>query len=328
MSYHHLNQNERYLIGHLHSYGRSIRQIAKELQRAPGTVSRELKRNQLPSFGTYHGPDAHRRAQRRRSEAHRLSCLDHGPLSQYVATRLRWRWSPQQIVGWLRRHYPNDVAMRISHETIYQWIYLQRQLGSDMYQCLRSGRAFRRKHLKNRGIRGRIPGRVGIEHRPEIVEDRQRFGDWESDTMQGTKGTGGLVTHVERRSRYLVAGLAKDGQAKTFNEATIRVFSSVPRVLRHTMTADNGSEFTQFKTLEQKLGVKVYFANPYSAWERGTNENTNGLLRQFFPKGMAFDRVTDEQVAKAVSLLNNRPRKCLGYRTPKEVLPRGVALQS
>lgn len=327
MPYHHLTPNERYLIGHMHSFGRSIRQIARELKRSPGTVSRELARNRMPFYGSYHGSDAQRRAQRRRSSIHRPGLMDHGPLRHYVATRLRWRWSPMQIACRLPIDYPDQMAMRISHEAIYQWIYQQRKQGSDMYQCLRTGRASRRKHLKNKGFRGRIPGRVGIEHRPGIVEDRQRFGDWESDTMQGSKGAGGLVTHVERRSRYLVAGLARDGQAKTFNQTTIHLFGSVSKQLRHTMTADNGREFTQFKTLERKLGVKVYFANPYSAWERGTNENTNGLLRQFFPKGMSFDRVTREQVAKVVSLLNNRPRKCLGYRTPKEVLPRGVALQ-
>ena len=327
MSYCHLTENERYLIGHLHAYGRSIRYIARHTQRAPGTICRELQRNRLNGMG-YDGLDAHWRATRRRRQVRRLGRLDHGPLWKCVATRLRWRWSPQQIAGWLRRKYPNDANMRISHEAIYQWIYKQRQLGSDMYQCLRRGRPNRRKHLKNRGIRGRIPGRVGIEHRPAVVEDRSRFGDWESDTMQGAKGSGGLVTHVERRSRYVVAGLAADGRADTFNQATIRLFGSVPRQLRHTMTADNGKEFTQFKTLETKLGMKVYFANPYSAWERGTNENTNGLLRQFFPKGMSFDKVTREQVARAVSLLNNRPRKCLGYRSPREVLPRGVALQS
>lgn len=328
MSYCHLTENERYLIGHLHADGRSLRQIATAIERAPGTISRELRRNRLPGLGYYDGPDAHQRARRRRKEAHHLCSLDWGRLGSYVATRLRWRWSPQEIAERLVLDYPDDVTMRTSHEAIYQWIYKQRQLGSDIYQRLRQGRPIRRKRLKNRGLRGKIPGRVGIEERPAVVEGRTRFGDWESDTVQGAKGTGNLVTHVERRSRYLVAGLAADGQAQTYNQSTIRLFGSVPRCLRHTMTTDNGKEFTQFKALQEKLGLKVYFANPYSAWERGTNENTNGLLRQFFPKGMSFAKVTPEQVARVVSLLNNRPRKCLGYRTPREVLPRGVALQS
>jgi transposase, IS30 family len=327
MSYTHLSEHERYLIGHLHATGQSRRQIALQLKRDPGTIARELRRN-CASGSAYGGLDAHHRAQRRRRAAAGPTALAGGRLLRYVASRLRHFWSPQQIAGRLPLDYPDDPTMRISHEAIYQWVYQNRRHGGDMYQCLRQGRPRRRKRRGNSTIRGQIPGRVGIEQRPAIVDSRQRFGDWEADTVQGAKGRGCLVTHVERRSRYTLAGRAPDQRARTFNAVTIRLFRHMPRHLRHTVTGDNGKELALFKALEKKLGVRVYFADPYSAWQRGTNENTNGLLRQFFPKGMPLDQVTDQQVAKAARLLNNRPRKCLGYRTPREVLPRGVALRS
>jgi IS30 family transposase len=169
-------------------------------------------------------------------------------------------------------------------------------------------------------FRGLIKGRVGIEHRPAIVDRRRRFGDWESDILEGAKHRGYLATHVERKSRYLIARKLANKQSVTFAHATIEAFRRIPQKWRKTMTADNGKEFAKFKDIEKRLGFNVYFARPYAAWERGANENTNGLLRQFFPKGSDFSTVTALVVAKSVRILNNRPRKCLGYRTPREVL--------
>ena len=175
-----------------------------------------------------------------------------------------------------------------------------------------------------------IPGRVGIEQRPAVVNARRRFGDWESDTVEGAKGTGVLATHVERKSRYIRLGKLADKKAVTFSASTRSLFRGLPRKLRRTLTADNGKEFADFKTIEHQVGLRVYFANPHAPWERGANENTNGLLRDWWPKGDDLRRVTKAEVARVQRMLNNRPRKCLGYRTPLEVLNAlpGVALQN
>lgn len=152
------------------------------------------------------------------------------------------------------------------------------------------------------------------------MDSRTRYGDWESDTLEGAKGKGALATHVERKSRYLIVGKLQDKRSNTYSEKTIKKLSKIPEKYLKTMTVDNGKEFSGFKQIEQELGVKVYFADPYSAWQRGTNENTNGLLRRYFPKGYDFNSITENLVNKVVSKLNNRPKKCLGYRTPREVL--------
>ncbi|MDQ6982776.1 MAG: IS30 family transposase [Mariprofundus sp.] len=152
-----------------------------------------------------------------------------------------------------------------------------------------------------------------------IVSKNSRFGDWEGDTVEGKKGSGGVATHVEHSSRYLIAARLIDKTANTFTIQTNKAFRVVPHALRHTLTLDNGKENTYFQTVEKKTGLTVYFADPYSSWQRGLNENTNGLLRQYFPKGSSFEDMTDEELAEAVRKINHRPRKCLGYRTPHEV---------
>ena len=155
--------------------------------------------------------------------------------------------------------------------------------------------------------------------RPEVVNQRKRFGDWEGDTMVGRQHQGRLVTHVERKSRYLLAGKACDGTAASFNQTSQSLFAQIPKQFRKTLTLDNGSENADFQDIERCLNLKVYFAKPYASWERGTNENTNGLIRRYFPKGTNFLNVTHKQLEKVVHLLNHRPRKCLNYRTPFEV---------
>ena len=177
---------------------------------------------------------------------------------------------------------------------------------------------------------GVIPGRIGIEERPDIVDGRGRFGDWESDTLEGAKGRGLVVTHVERESRYTRLGKLADKKAVTLSRATRVMMKGLPKKLRHTMTPDNGKEFVDFKTIERELGLAVYFANPHSPWERGLNENTNGLLRDWLPKGSDFSKLTNARLAQIQKMLNNRPRKCLNYHTPLEVLNAlpGVALRN
>jgi len=328
MPYHHLTQQERYVISHMTMAGFSQAQIARRLGRDRGTISRELRRNTHPYDHTYFYDVAQDQAQRRRTQANQRYRLATGQLGEVVRDRLRQTWSPEQIAGRLQQDYPDDPDMHVSHETIYQWVYRHHAQG--WHQHLRRRRPRRRPRIPNRIPRGLIRDRVGIEQRPKIVERRKRFGDWEADTVEGAKGTGGLATHVERRSRYLLAGKLSDKRADTYARTTTRLYRDLPASLRRTITGDNGKEFAQFKTIERQLKVRVYFARPYAAWERGTNENTNGLLREFFPKGSDFTKVSHHQVARATKLLNNRPRKCLNYRTPAQVLSAipGVALRN
>jgi transposase, IS30 family len=184
---------------------------------------------------------------------------------------------------------------------------------------------FRRRHKYRRRQKrygsGRrvMPGRVSIDLRPSVVDARERFGDWEGDTVEGRKGTSHLATHVERRSRYLMAAKLTDKKASTMTVQSIRCFLRLPRKLRHTLTVDNGKVFSQFKEPEKKTGLSVYFADPYAAWQRGTSENTNGLIRYYFPKGTDFSALSEKDIALVVKKLNNRPRKRLNYQTPHEV---------
>ena len=209
--------------------------------------------------------------------------------------------------------------MCVSHETIYRWIYLDAKGGGTLYHHLRRRRKKRRRQKRYGSARRFIPGRVSISERPDIVETRERFGDWEGDTIEGKKSTGYMATHVERKSRYLIAAKLLDKKAESLTIKSIKAFCRIPKKMRKTLTVDNGKEFARFKELEDKTGLTVYFADPYSAWQRGTNENTNGLLRQYFPKGTDFTKVTDKDLAFAVKKLNHRPRKCLHYRSPDEV---------
>ena len=328
MSYEHLTEHERYLIDHMEKAKLSLREIGRRLGRSAGTISRELKRNRPVERWAYTSYVAQELAQERRSESKSAVKMERPRLAWEVKQGLIRGWSPQQISGRLALDHPRDGSMRISHETIYRWVYRE---AASWWKELR--RQHRRRRPRTRGIRckrGQIIDRVGIEQRPAVVDRRCRIGDWESDTLQGRPGGGGLATHIERKSRYTVLARLPDRTAHQFASRSLAALRRVASPSRcKTLTADNGKEFALFKELERGLGFKVYFADPYAAWQRGTNENTNGLLRQYFPKGTDFADVTTRQVAAAEAALNNRPRKCLGYKTPAEVFrpPRGVALQ-
>lgn len=320
MSYQHLKLEQRYVIYHLKVYGLSLREIGRRLGRSASTISRELKRNMGKWQKVYWYENAHESAKSRRTQCRRSTKESNKELYRYVYQGLQQGWCPQLISGRLKREYPHRRGMRISTETIYRWVYKDALNGGELYRLLPRHHRKRKRHRGRSSLRGQIKGRVGIEERPEIVDSRIRYGDWESDTLEGAKGSGGLATHVERKSRYLVASKLKDKRAETYTERTTTAFKKIPNTLRKTMTADNGKEFASFKQIEQRVGFKVYFAQPYAAWRRGTNENTNGLLRRYFPKGFDFSSVTYQAVARVVRKLNNRPRKCLDYRTPREVL--------
>jgi IS30 family transposase len=332
-SYTHLTRDERAILGFQRMDHWSLSEIAESSGRHKGTISRELRRNGEQDTADelhYDGYSGHVKAHWRRKETPRQTRMNHAPLATYVKAKLAEQWSPQQISGRLKADHPQDPAMRISHASLYTWIERDKASGGIYYTYLRQSCRKRRKRYGSASKAGRIEGRVGIEQRPPEVELKARVGDWESDSIVGTHTRGPkLATHVERRTRYLVAAKLSDGTADSFNAAASRAFKGFPSELLLTMTTDNGREFAKFKAMEKSLGLSVFFANPYHSWERGLNENTNGLLRQYFPKQTDFAKVTPGAIARAVASLNNRPRKCLNYRTPAEELVSltGVALQ-
>lgn len=318
MSYEHLTRRERYVISHLAGQC-SLREIGRRLGRHHTTIKREIDRNRPRHSGRYWYWVSDPIAEKRRHKPRSYRRQNHRPLVDYVESKLRLDWSPEQIAAKLALDYPDDAAMRVSIETIYRWVYLDVKMGGKLYRHLRRRHRYRRKQRRYGAGRRFIAGRVGIEQRPMAVDSRDRFGDWEGDTVIGKRGKSQIVTHVERKSRFLMAAKLEDRKAETFAAKGVELFNSLAPRLRKTLTLDNGSECARFDKIEKHTGLKVYFAAPYAAWQRGANENTNGLLRQYFPKGTDFRRVKDEQLQKAVNRLNHRPRKCLNYRTPHEV---------
>lgn len=327
----HLTIDERYIIERMSLNGYSRADIAKRLGCHRGTVCRELQRNRDPRGG-YNYQCAQLLADKRRTQASKHDKLKQGPLVEYVCKKLRYFWSPDEISNRLKDDYSQDSSMQVSPETIYKWIYSKHKIGEQWHKQLRH----KHPHRKSRCVgkrgenRGKLQGTTSIDERPKSVENRNRFGHWESDTMEGAKGRGLLVTHVERKSKYVRLGKLDGKKSKALSSVTCSILSDLPDKLLKTMTCDNGKEFAGFADIEKGLNLKTYFAHYRAPWERGTNENTNGLLRDWFPKGCDFRKVTHAQLAKVEKMLNNRPRKCLNYRTPAEVLSKipGVALRN
>lgn len=311
--YTHFTTEEREMSRVLKAQGFSIRVIARTLNRSPSSVSREFRRNCYAN-GEYAAHHADKLYRKRRKNCGRKPKLKEGPARDYVLEKMSLRWSPEQIAG---RSKLDNEPFGISFPTIYRAIdsgVLPPQLKKIM--------RFKWQHKKCKGEdkRGKIPDTTPISKRPAGAENRTRFGHWESDTVLGMRKTGCFGTHVERKSGYLVAFRINDRQDKAFNIATIKAFSAIPDKLKKRFTVDNGKEFAAHKELSEATGMNVYFCDPYSPWQRGTNENTNGLLRQFFPKGTSFADVTDEDLQHIVDMINNRPRKRLNFLTPFEVL--------
>jgi len=315
MGYVHLSINDREVILKMRAQQASMLQIGDYLSPSAGTISRELRRN-VSSTHDYRPHLAQRYYKRRREESKEPYRLEEDVfLREYVQEKLKKTWSPEQISSCIKKAH----GIQISPLTIYSWVYRNRIEGGEFYKYLRQNHHRRRKHRSGDDRRGQIPDRRMIDERPKVVNERKRIGDWESDTVEGRKGSGFIATHVERKSRYTVAVKVAEKSAATVTKATIAAMKKLPPEKVKTMTFDNGKEFAGFKELERGLDMTSYFARPYHSWERGTNENTNGLLRQFFPKGMDFEKVMQSDVDIASGLLNNRPRKCLNYRTPAEV---------
>ena len=315
MEYVHLTLSERHHIMIYLREGLELRAIAVRLGRHASSVRREVARNAQP----YDAEAAQQRAGKLK-RARRRRKLDPGPLRDEVDRRLRHLDSPEQIAGRLRIDFAG-AAFRISHETIYKFIDQAGAEGVDYTPFLRFGIRKRRYGYRGKSKYRRIRNGRSIEDRPLAVKTRLECGHFESDTVRG-KFTSpiGIATHLELKTRFLVAALLPDRSAATYNRKTRRAFARQLRMPVRTLTVDNGMEFSQHLQLERALRAKVFFAHPYRAWERGANENANGLLRQFFPKRTDLSCVTPRQLQLAVDNLNSRPRKCLGYRTPVEAL--------
>ena len=314
----HLTLSDREVLAQSHARGQHPADMARELGCHVRTIYRELKRN--VTDGHYYPARAQALADRRRRASKRPWKLEDPGLRQYVQDKLGLYWSPEQISGRLEIDFPDRPAMRISPQAVYEWIASQKACDGSWHTCLRQSHRQRRKRYGTRENRGRIVDRVGIEERPPEVADRSRLGDWESDTIAGSSSPACLASHVERVSKYTVLAKLPNAKAASLNAGTVRAFGRHADLPRHTTTADNGKEFAAHKAMSQRLGWSVYFANPYHAWERGLNENTNGLVRQFFPKGLDLAHVTGQDVRRVEELLNHRPRKSLNYRTPAEVM--------
>ena len=316
MGYKHLNIDERESILKMRAEQKNLTHIAELLGRNKGTISRELSRN-LSSTGEYKPHLAQRYYNKRRDASKEPYRLEKDrKLRRYIRKKLKQYWSPEQIVGMLRRNRKIDISL----VTIYSWIKRDKDEGGKLYKFLRQGHRKRRKKRGSLNNQGQIPDRRLIGERPKAVDNREELGHWEGDTVVGRSHGSFVATHVERKSRYLLVGRTDDKSADSMNATTQQLFRKIPRAKRKTMTFDNGKEFAGFKEMEKSVGFRCYFADPYSSWQRGTNENTNGLLRQFFPKRTDFNKISEEEIDKAAALLNNRPRKCLNYRTPHEVL--------
>lgn len=324
--YKQLTQEEREQIAHLLSEGSSLGDIAKAIGRHKSTISRELARNSAPERQRYTPCRAHARACERKTAANMHERLKNDFIRQSVRDGLTKGWSPEQISGRLRLKHPGQS---INHEAIYQYIYHpQNPDRLEMINLLRRAHKKRRNRGIGRKVRKtKIPNRISIDARPKSVENRRRCGHWEGDSLISRKSKAALNTLVERKSRLvLITKLPRKGAAET-NKAIITRLKKLPAGGRKTLTLDNGTENAKHEQLSARLGIKCYFAHPYASWERGTNENINGLIRWYLPKGTDFGKITPEQIARIEHLLNSRPRKCLGYKTPLEVTASSVALR-
>lgn len=314
-----LSLDEREEISRGIAAGGSVRSIAALLHRAPSTISRELKRN--GGHRRYRAAAADQRAWHRALRPKPCKLASHDQLRQLVAARLEENWSPEQIAGWLKRTYPDDEAYQVSHETIYRSLFVQARgvLKKELQAHLRSGRAIRRsRHATGKGDgRGTIVDAISIRERPASAEDRAVPGHWEGDLLCGS-GNSYIVTLVERHSRYVMLAKVANRDSRSVVTALIEHAKQLPDELLKSLTWDRGSEMAEHKRFTLATDAAVYFCDPQSPWQRGSNENTNRLLRQYFPKGTNLAVHSQERLDEIARELNQRPRKTLGYETPAE----------
>ena len=334
MHYTHFTKEDRISINALKQAGLNQTQIAIQIGKNKSSICRELKRNTCSIAssktgsvvcnvtGSYSYSVANNISKQRRRSANalRIKIPLNGELEKYVLKKLEISWSPQQIAGRLKieKDSLGLAATTPSHQTIYTHIYLNRKEYKKYLRCKKG--KYRRKYgtkvrekLREELIKKRI------DTRPEIIQTRSRIGDWEGDTIVGGEKTIHILTHVERKSGYLLADKAEQATKEEIQKLTIDRFKQIPKSKIKSITYDNGVQFNKYEDTEKKLKIDIYFAYPYHSWERGVNENTNGLLREYYPKKTAFKDITEKELDKVVKLINNRPRKRLNYLTPQEV---------
>jgi len=324
--YRHLSRIERGKIMYLKTWGLNVSQIALELGRDKSTISRELRRNRQLLVEYYLDESAQTRADRRRKQASQGYRLKNRRIRSYVEGKLQDGWSPEIVAGRIKLDQP---GCSISHEAIYQYVYhLDEPRRSEYIKYLHLSHRKRRKRSSTKGPRkSRIPNRISIDERPAAVEGRRQAGHWEGDSMVSSRSSAVLYSLVERKTRLvkLVRVWGRDG--KRTAAAIISRLGSLPKKGRRTLTLDNGFEHTRHELITAAIGILCYFCDPYSAWQRGTNENRNGMVRRYFPKGTDFSRLTRAEIRRVESTINNRPMKCLGFRTPLEAASHSVALR-
>jgi transposase, IS30 family len=293
-------------------HGAEQQEIAQALGRSPATISRELRRN--GTGDEYHAAWAQRESQRRRRERPLVRKMDDPQIHEEIRAGLAQDWAPEQITGRMKQQYPDDPARRVSPQTIYTWIKNDASRQHWEARLRRRGRRpCRRKNAAATCDSARIADR------PEVIEERLRLGDFEGDTVLGPPGTGGLATLVDRKSRFTIIVKVRSKNAEHVHEKIKQRLAELDDAHRRSITFDNGTEFARCARLEKHLGMQLYFADPGCPYQRGTNENTNGLIRQYFPKGTDFRNVSHVEARRVENRINTRPRKCLGFRTPDEV---------
>jgi IS30 family transposase len=319
MRYYQITPEERYRLAALRTQHPPLSnaEIARRMARHPSTIGRELRRNASLHDGAYRPSRAQERTNGRRSRTRRGSSFT-ARQWMLVEELLFKGWSPEQISGRLRR----EGRLRISHETIYKYVWAEKHAGGSLHLCLRQRTKKHRKRYATKERRGRLPGKRPISERPLVVEKRRQVGHWEIDTVHGS-GRDSIATLVERVSSYTLIGKLPNLSAAALNHRVLKLLRRPKRKLRlifRTFTADNGTEFHSHLEIERKTGIRFYFATPYHSWERGTNENTNGLIRQYLPKRTSMATLTQRECNAIAQQLNDRPRKRLGYATPTEIL--------
>ncbi len=324
-NYNHLSSEERDKIAVLRAQGNSLNNIAKMINRNKSTISRELKRNSSPTYDVYLPHKANHRAKSRKQLSGKRQRLKNSTVRTFVTSKLKIGWSPELIAGSLPLYYPK---LAISHEAIYQYIYdkhIRKQHDLIAYLVRahkkRHNRGHSRKHKKSH-----IPNRISIEERPKHIEKRVQPGHWEADTIVSRQSKSAIAVMVERKSRFVLLEKLSRKTSLNFSDAIHSCLIDYPRHLRRTITYDNGSENVDHAIINKRLSTKSYFCNPYCSWEKGTVENSIGLVRRYLPKKTDFAKLSHLELARIEYLLNSRPRKCLKFRTPLQVFSSCVAL--
>lgn len=324
MPKYHITREERVKIEAWKDAGETNGDIAKFLGRDRSNIGRELKRNIPSGKKKYKGVTADNERLKRRKEVNQIhrKLVSGSSLANVVEAGIQKYWSPEQIMGRMRLDHTEEDS--VCHETIYRYIREEKPTLKKFLRC-RKGKYRRKYGTRIREKRREDAKKKRIDTRPDIIEKRSRIGDWEGDTIVGAEKTKHILTHVERKSGVLAADKVDHATAEHVRKITTKRFKKIPKKKRHSITYDNGVTFEEHEKLEHDLSIDVYFAYPYHSWERGTNENANGLLRQFIPKGSPFQNITQQKIDRYVKLINTRPRKRHGYHTPQEIYS-GVAI--